>query len=136
MFQFKRTENGITTNVSIREGLDEVEHAARDFEELGIKSLSSAGSTHFIEYADGRRVKFERVEVPDAKPVTVQGRKCLEFVRDAGRPVPTEELRRARFNGNTLNSLDGCLRFRPDPYIRRTPEGYVLTELGRNELNR
>lgn len=133
---YERIENGVTTNVSIREGLDEVERADREFEELGIRSLSSAGPRHFIEYGDGRKVRFEAVEVPDAKPVTGKGLACLEFVKAAGRPVPADELRKAGINGNTVNSIDGCLRFRPEPYIQRTPEGYVLTELGRCELNR
>ncbi|MFJ2399875.1 hypothetical protein ACIOUE_01125 [Streptomyces xanthochromogenes] len=211
---YKRTENGVTTNVSIREGLAEVERADREFDTLGIRSRSSKGSTHFIEYGDGRKVLFELTEVPDVKltdamkdtlrklnsgevvfadastwralerrglitantapwepmqgtrclymltdagreaaagttpvedapqehtapkPVTPKGRKCLEYVRRAGRPVPLAELSKAGFNGNTVNSIDGCLRFRPEPYIQRTPAGYVLSDLGRRELSR
>lgn len=265
---YERTENGTTAYVSIREGLAEVERADREFDELGIRSRSSKGSTHFIEYGDGRKVLFELVKIADvkltdtmkgtlaklargefasagvstfralerrglvtantaprdpakgwwchymltdagrevapqestegavcgnrwkygkdvcareashvgphrntealeawsfqwfdsegtlaeegvaaaasaeraprerasSKPVTPKGRKCLEYVRAAGRPVPLSELSKAGFNGNTVNSIDGCLRFRPEPYIQRTPAGYVLTDLGRREL--
>jgi hypothetical protein len=136
MKMFQRTEDGTTTRVSISDGMAEVDRADSNFEELGIRSLSSKGSTHFIEYSDGRKVLLEVVEAPDAKPVSKKGRACLAFVRDAGRPVPVLKLSEAGFKGNTVNSIDGSLCFRPAPYIRRTPEGYILTDLGRLELDR
>lgn len=136
MHLFKRTENGVSANVSIESGLSEVERANNQFEAMGVRSLSSKGSNHFIEYGDGRKVTFEVVSVPDAKPVTAKARECLAYVQRAGRPVPFDDLRRAGFNGNTVNSIEGCVRFRPEPYIKRTPAGYVLTDLGRQELNR
>ena len=61
---YERTEDGTTTRVSIREGLDEINHAQmagkRD-----VRTMSSITRTDFaIEYKDGRKVRLVRVDAP------------------------------------------------------------------------
>lgn len=61
---YERNENGVTTFVSIREGLAEINHAQmagkRD-----VRTMSSITRTDFaIEYKDGRSVRLVRVDAP------------------------------------------------------------------------
>lgn len=61
---YERTENGTVTHVSIREGLDEINHAMmagkRD-----VRTMSSISRTDYaIEYKDGRSVRLVRVDAP------------------------------------------------------------------------
>lgn len=64
---YERTENGITAHVSIREGLDEVNHAMMDGKR-DAKEMSSITRTDFaIEYKDGRKVTLIQVDAPAAE---------------------------------------------------------------------
>ncbi|MEV4972017.1 hypothetical protein [Streptomyces scopuliridis] len=61
---YERTENGVTTRVTVREGLDEIDHAMmagkRD-----VRTMSSITRTDFaIEYKDGRSVRLVQVDAP------------------------------------------------------------------------
>lgn len=61
---YERTENGVAGQVSIREGLDEVNHAMMDGKR-DVKEMSSITRTDFaIEYKDGRKVTLVQVDAP------------------------------------------------------------------------
>ncbi|MEU7243361.1 hypothetical protein [Streptomyces sparsogenes] len=61
---YERTENGVTTHVSIREGLDEINHAQMDGKR-NVRTMSSVSRTDFaIEYKDGRNVRLIQVDTP------------------------------------------------------------------------
>lgn len=65
---YKRTENGTTTFATLREGLDEINHAMtagkRD-----VRTMSSITRTDYdIQYKDGRHVRLVQVEEPAEQP--------------------------------------------------------------------
>lgn len=65
---YERTENGTVTHVSIREGLDEINHAMMGGRRE-VKTMSSLTRTDFaIEYKDGRSVTLTRVDAPAEQP--------------------------------------------------------------------
>lgn len=65
---YERTEDGTVTHVSIREAMDEVNHAMmagkRD-----VREMSSGRTQHSIDYKNGRSVRLVLVDAPadDAK---------------------------------------------------------------------
>lgn len=64
MKQYTRTEDGTTTNVSIREGLDEI-NRAQMAGRREVRTMSSISRTDFaIEYKDGRKVRLVVTEAP------------------------------------------------------------------------
>lgn len=69
MKHFTRTENGTTQHLSARDALAEINHAMMDGKRY-VRTMSSdgGGSKHAIEYKDGRKVKFARMD--GAAPVT------------------------------------------------------------------
>lgn len=74
---YERTESGVTTHVSIREGLDEINTAMMG-PRRNIKEMSAAQGDAWITYADGRKVTLVQVEAPETEgytqgqPVVVQ----------------------------------------------------------------
>ncbi|WP_406226375.1 hypothetical protein OH723_24150 [Streptomyces albidoflavus] len=64
MYEFIRTENGMTTTrVSGADGLAEVNNAMMGPGRRKVRSMSSSDTHHNIEYKDGRLVKLVRVLV-------------------------------------------------------------------------
>ncbi|TJZ55596.1 hypothetical protein FCH28_09655 [Streptomyces piniterrae] len=62
---FERTENGVTSTVSKREGLDEINHAQMGGKR-DVRTMSSITRTDFaIEYKDGRKVRLVLVDAPE-----------------------------------------------------------------------
>ncbi|MFD3573819.1 hypothetical protein [Streptomyces sp. NPDC058644] len=62
---YNRTENGTTTQVSVREGLTEINHAQMDGKRA-VRTMSSITRTDFaIEYKDGRKVRLIQVDAPE-----------------------------------------------------------------------
>ncbi|MEV4037668.1 hypothetical protein [Streptomyces umbrinus] len=63
---YERTENGVTTHVSIREAMAEVNDAmmGRLSRERRVRKMSSGRTQHHIEYADGRDVRMTLVDAP------------------------------------------------------------------------
>ncbi|MFJ6085148.1 hypothetical protein ACIQI8_27440 [Streptomyces sp. NPDC092369] len=63
---YKRTENGVTSHVSIREAMTEVNDAklGRLSRERSVRKMSSGRTQHHIEYADGRTVSMILVDAP------------------------------------------------------------------------
>lgn len=72
---WQRTENGTTTHVTVTEGLKEINHAMTDGKR-DVRTMSSGNRGWFIEYKDGRSVRFVRVDVDDSvmepKPVETE----------------------------------------------------------------
>lgn len=65
---YERTENGTVTHVSVREGLDEINHAMMEGKRE-VRTMSSISRTDYsIEYKDGRSVRLVRVDAPAEKP--------------------------------------------------------------------
>lgn len=64
---YERTENGNTTHVSIREGLDEVNTAMMEGKRE-VRSMSSGRGDHLIEYKDGRMVRLTEIDAPAEEP--------------------------------------------------------------------
>jgi hypothetical protein len=64
---FERIENGVTTHVSVKEGLAEVNDAmmGRVSRERSVRRMSSGRTQHHIEYADGRDVRMTLVDAPE-----------------------------------------------------------------------
>jgi len=99
---YERTENGVTTQVSIETGRAEGDHAMmagkRD-----VRSMSSSYGHHVIEYKDGRKVTLKMIEVEEPEPVetdsegqrivTVKGKRYIVGTLIPARPktegVPT-----------------------------------------------
>jgi hypothetical protein len=65
---YERTENGTAARVSVRDALNEVNHAMMDGKR-NVRSMSSSHGNHSIEYKDGRTVRLVEVEelAEDAK---------------------------------------------------------------------
>ncbi|MEU1074352.1 MULTISPECIES: hypothetical protein [unclassified Streptomyces] len=62
---YERTENGITAHVSVREGLDEINHAMMGGRRE-VRTMSSITRTDYaIEYKDGRSVRLVLVDAPE-----------------------------------------------------------------------
>lgn len=71
---YERTENGTVTHVSIREGLNEINHAMMDGKRE-VREMSSITRTDFaIEYKDGRKVRLVRVDAPSEQPAETDER--------------------------------------------------------------
>lgn len=69
---YKRTENGTTTHVSIREGLAEINHAMMAGKK-DVREMFEGSTGARITYKDGRRVMFLKVDAPE--PAAEQGPK-------------------------------------------------------------
>lgn len=74
---FRRTENGNTTHVSLKEGVAEMSYAQMDGRRE-VREMSAGRTGARITYRDGRRVLLLKVDAPDqeatsadAKPGTV-----------------------------------------------------------------
>ena len=69
---YDRTENGTTTQVSVREGLDEINAAMISPRKNGVREMSSITRTDYaITYRDGRDVRLVRAEAPEPAEETV-----------------------------------------------------------------
>jgi hypothetical protein len=72
---FKRTENGTTTYVSLREGLAEINHAMMAGKK-DVREMFEGSTGARITYKDGRRVMFLKVDAPaEEKPAIEHGPK-------------------------------------------------------------
>lgn len=83
---YERTENGATTHVSIRQGLDEINTAMMGGRR-GVRTMSSISHTGYaIEYKDGRSVRLVQVDAPAPEGFT-QGQAVV--VQRPGQPPIT-----------------------------------------------
>lgn len=92
---FKRTENGATTYVSIREGLDEINHAMMAGKK-DVREMFEGSTGARITYKDGRRVLLLKVDTPAERPtetdsesrrlVTVKGKRYIVSEITPARP--------------------------------------------------
>jgi hypothetical protein len=64
---FERTENGTTTEVDVKAGWAEINHAMMAGKK-DVRTMSSGGTQHSIEYKDGRKVRLVLSEVEDQAP--------------------------------------------------------------------
>lgn len=81
---YERTENGTVTHVSVREGLDEINHAMMDGQRE-VKAMSGISRTDYvIEYKDGRKVTLKRVDAPSDQPAESDERPDVWTVASAG----------------------------------------------------
>lgn len=65
---YNRTENGVTSQVTVRVALDEVNHAMMEGKRE-VQTMSSGTGRHSIEYKDGRNVLLiETEEAPATEP--------------------------------------------------------------------
>jgi hypothetical protein len=64
---FKRSENGSTTYVSIREGMVEINHAMMAGKK-DVREMFEGSTGARITYKDGRRVTFLKVDAPEEQP--------------------------------------------------------------------
>lgn len=65
---YERTENGVTSIVSKREGLDEINHAQMAGKRA-VRTMSSITRTDFaIEYKDNRKVRLVLIDAPAELP--------------------------------------------------------------------
>lgn len=120
---YERTENGTVTHVSVREGLDEINHA-----QMGgrreVRTMSSISRTDFaIEYKDGRKVRLVRVDAPaepedwaSTRAGTIEHRfgsdgraLCNRRIRAYDRPVSQTDRRTRRTRREIENSEFGSL---------------------------
>lgn len=79
---YERTENGVTTHVSIREAMAEVNDAmmGRLSRERSVRRMSSGRTQHQIEYADGREVRMTLVDAPAEEASTPElTRQCVPY---------------------------------------------------------
>ena len=60
---YERTENGVTTHVSIREAMAEVNNAMMEGKR-DVRQMSSGRTAHWIDYKDGREVRMTLVDAP------------------------------------------------------------------------
>lgn len=110
---YERTENGTMTRVSVRDALDEVNHAMMGGKR-DVRRMSSSHGNHSIDYRDGRSVRLVEVEAlaEDVK----------EWAGTASRP----------FN---LHRFDDELKARCSRRIRSRGAAYRAGELiGHDEL--
>lgn len=116
---YRRTENGATTYVSIREGMDEINHAMmggrRD-----VREMSSITRTDFaIEYKDGRMVRLVQVDAPAPEEKEPEAADVREW---SGTYSRFNHLHRVGANGRArCNS-----RIRPRVWSGPTVQGVVL----------
>lgn len=112
---YERTENGTVTHVTIREGLNEINHAMmagrRD-----VASMSSISRTDYaIEYKDGREVHLVRVDAPAGRtepgPAVWTG-EATQIVTVAGKRYVVGEI-----NQGYPRSGDSPIH-RPRAYVR------------------
>lgn len=95
---YRRTENGTTTHVPVREALDEVNQAmmGRIVRERRVRTMSSSRGRHHIEYADGRTVDLVLTTAPaeitpetdsqGRRIVTVKGKRYIVSAITPARP--------------------------------------------------
>jgi hypothetical protein len=78
---YERTENGVTTHVSIREAMAEVNDAmiGRVVRERRVRRMSSGRTQHHIEYADDRVVRLTLVDEPAKVEAGSHGRRIVTF---------------------------------------------------------
>ena len=85
---YERTEDGVTTIVSVEAGVAEAERASTD--RRGVPSMSSRGSRHHLEYRDGRIVDLVLVDAPAEEPSATEtpaGRSYTVIYTDSQGPV-------------------------------------------------
>lgn len=63
---YNRTENGTTTQTSVREALAEVNTAMMEGKRQ-VRRMSSGYGHHSIEYKDGRKILLIQVDAPEAE---------------------------------------------------------------------
>lgn len=68
---FKRTENGVTQWMSIREGLKEINHAMMEGKSE-VREMFAGSRGARITYKDGRRVMFMKLDAPVETPAPQQ----------------------------------------------------------------
>ncbi|MGI5404187.1 hypothetical protein ACQEVG_32995 [Streptomyces sp. CA-135486] len=73
---YERIENGITTHVSIREAMDEVNHAMMEGKRE-VRQMSSGRTAHWIDYRDGRTVRMTLVDAPAPVETDSEGRRIV-----------------------------------------------------------
>ncbi len=64
MKAYQRIEDGVITQVSIKEALEEVNTAMMEGRKK-VKMMSSSHGHHTIEYRDGRKVTLDEIDVPE-----------------------------------------------------------------------
>jgi hypothetical protein len=67
MKAYQRIEDGVITQVSVKEALGEVNEAmiGRVVRERRVRTMSSSHGHHVIEYSDGRKVKLDEIDAPE-----------------------------------------------------------------------
>lgn len=73
---YERTENGVTTHVSIREAMAEVNHAMMEGKR-DVRQMSSGRTAHWINYRDGREVRMTLVDAPALAETDSKGRRIV-----------------------------------------------------------
>jgi hypothetical protein len=71
MKSYQRTENGVTTTISLAEGLREINNAMMDGKRF-VATLAAWCSGAIIRYKDGRKVKLLQIDAP-AEPAEWSG---------------------------------------------------------------
>jgi hypothetical protein len=76
---YERIENGVTTHVSVREAMAEVNDAmlGRLSRERSVRKMSSGRTQHYIEYRDGREVRMTLVDAPATVETDSKGRRIV-----------------------------------------------------------
>lgn len=107
---YERTENGITTHVSIPEAMAEVNDAmiGRVVRERRVRRMSSGRTQHHIEYADGRDVRLTLVDEPAKVETGSEGRRIVTF---KGKRYVVGEITPAR------PKVDGIPTWVPEAYV-------------------
>jgi hypothetical protein len=73
---YQRTENGTATIVSVRDAMDEVNHAMMDGKHE-VRTMSSGRGQHSLEYKDGRSVRLTETDAPAPVETDGEGRKIV-----------------------------------------------------------
>ncbi|MFJ4768509.1 hypothetical protein ACIP88_05230 [Streptomyces uncialis] len=80
---YERTENGIATQVSVKDGLEEINNAMMAGKRE-VRTMSSISRTDYaIEYKDGRKITLVQIDAPeesvdeDSSPWTVASHRML-----------------------------------------------------------
>ncbi|MFI2212989.1 hypothetical protein [Streptomyces sp. NPDC020141] len=103
---FERTENGITAQISLKEGLAEVNHAMMDGRRQ-VRTMSSGRTRHAIEYKDGRKVTLALVDTPVTEP------------EEWGSAATSLILHKFRGEGSTVRAAcNSSIRWHPRPLSR------------------
>lgn len=121
---YERTENGVTTRVSAKDGNAEINHAMmagkRD-----VREMSSITRTDFaIEYKDGRSVRLVRVEEPEQGPEAWTG-EATRIVTVKGKRYAVGPIRPAQ--SWTVGATSGVTPVRVNYWSERNGETFGPT---------